>query len=105
MNKKKEKTGRKQISSKLRKAISTTVIAGALLAPATALGKDKPPSHLTISERIARVQQAIKNRQSKSTGNPDELKSSASSESSAPPQWGNWANWANWGNWGNWANW
>lgn len=102
---KKGKKDRKRTSARLKKAVSTTIIAGALLVPATALGKDKSASRLTIGERIARVQQAIKNRQSKSNGNPDELISRASSKESVPAQWGNWTNWANWNNWGNWGNW
>lgn len=105
MSKKKERKGRERASNTIKKAVSTTVIAGALLLPASAEGKDNS-TPLSVGERIARVQQAIKNRLSSSDAAPDGIISKASSGEPAPAQWGNyWTNWNNWGNWGNWANW
>ncbi len=104
MSKKNERKGRKRASSRIKKAVSTTVIAGALLVPASASAKENSPN-LSVGERIARVQQAIKNRLLKSDGSPDEIINKVTSGESSPAQWGNWTNWANWNNWGNWGNW
>ena len=105
MSKKKEKKDRNGASHPLKKVLSSTLLAGTLLASSTqALGKEEAP-RLTISQRVERVREAISHRLTENQVNPDDLLSKLSYEESELLQWGNWGNWANWNNWGNWANW
>jgi hypothetical protein len=105
MSKKKDGKTRNRAPNRLKKALSSTLLAGAILVPVTqATGKDKPLD-LTINQRITRIREAINNRVAQNNTNLDEILSKVSYEESEVTQWGNWRNWGNWANWANWNNW
>jgi hypothetical protein len=105
MSKKKESRRRRGFPRPMRKALSSALLAGAILVPTTqALGEEQSPD-LTITQRVLRVREAISSRLSQDNPNLDEILSKLSYEESEVAQWGNWGNWNNWGNWGNWNNW
>jgi hypothetical protein len=105
MSQKKEKKDRKEASHPLKKALSSTLLAGTLLTSATqALGNEDSP-RLTVSQRVERIREAVTNRLAEKPGNLDDLLSKASYEEAELLQWGNWGNWGNWANWNNWGNW
>ena len=105
MSKKKDSKTRNRTPNRLKKALSSTLLAGAVLVPvAQATGKEKTPD-LTINQRVTRIREAINNRVAQNNTNLDEILSNVSYEESEVIQWGNWGNWGNWANWNNWGNW
>ena len=105
MSKKKQKRGRDGNHKPLRKALSSALLAGAVLVPtASASGKEQARD-LTVPQRVTMIREAIKNRLARNNTNLDQILRKVSYEESEIMQWVNWGNWGNWGNWNNWNNW
>jgi hypothetical protein len=101
MKKEKLRSIQKRKLNSVKKTLTSTLLAGAILTPVSQAAAKSEPTELTIPQRIARVRDEVNNRfqQSNVTDSlPEDLSTNA-------PQWGNWVNWGNWGNWGNWSNW
>jgi len=73
----------------LAKGMSVLLVLGGLL-----FGRTKEPKYLSVPERIAEVQKAVR-----------QLPVGIQQPFILRAQWGNWGNWNNWNNWANWVNW
>lgn len=101
--KQKQRTTHKRNFKSLKKTLSSTLLAGAILTPASQAAGRSETKDLTIPQRIDRVRTVVNNHTGQDLINQTSLSEESSSEDL--PQWGNWVNWSNWGNWGNWSNW
>lgn len=102
----KQRKGRKRrgFPKPLRKALSSALLAGAVLVPTAQASGEQPPN-LTITQRVIRVREAINSRVTQNDPTLDDILSKLSHAEMEVAQWGKWANWNNWGNWANWNNW